>query len=116
MVGKRHLLFLEKLIDKINLKKINGSIVECGVWKGGCMMYMLHCQKNYNMNRDIYLYDTFDGMTPPINNKNGSDAKKKFNKISSGRLRDKHDKWHNENKWVYAPLELVKEKYQFNRL
>lgn len=45
---------------------IPGDLVECGVWKGGSVMAMaltlLRLQDN---TRNLYLYDTFAGMTAP---------------------------------------------------
>jgi hypothetical protein len=45
---------------------ILGTIVECGVWKGGSMAAtaktLLQMQ---DMKRDLYLFDTFEGMTEP---------------------------------------------------
>jgi O-methyltransferase len=45
---------------------IPGDIVECGVWKGGSMMAaaMTLLQLN-STERCLYLFDTFEGMTPP---------------------------------------------------
>jgi hypothetical protein len=46
--------------------QIPGSIVECGVWRGGSMMLvartLIECG---DTSRDLYLYDTFEGMPPP---------------------------------------------------
>lgn len=57
------------LIDAVNYvirNKIEGAMVECGVWKGGSTMAMaLALKKSGNESRDIYLYDTFSGMTTP---------------------------------------------------
>lgn len=45
---------------------IEGSIVECGVWKGGSMMAVLRTLSNINVDdRELYLYDTFEGMSEP---------------------------------------------------
>lgn len=45
---------------------ISGSIVECGVWKGGSSMAaILALSEAGDTERDIYLYDTFEGMPPP---------------------------------------------------
>ncbi len=45
---------------------IPGAVVECGVWKGGsCMLCALAFMHLGVPNRDIYLYDTFDGMPSP---------------------------------------------------
>ncbi len=45
---------------------IPGSVVECGVWRGGSMQA---CAKTLlsvgETERDLYLFDTYEGMTPP---------------------------------------------------
>ena len=84
--------------------KIPGSIVECGVWKGGSMMAVAKTlmQLNYH-EKDLYLFDTFEGMTEPkeidISNTNLKAAKifhkTKINESSSN--------------WCRAPLDEVQE-------
>lgn len=45
---------------------IPGAIVECGVWRGGNMVIAARTlRETGDTNRDLYLYDTFEGMTPP---------------------------------------------------
>jgi O-methyltransferase len=45
---------------------IPGAIVECGVWRGGCSMLMMRGLIDAgDTTRDVWLYDTFGGMTPP---------------------------------------------------
>lgn len=45
---------------------IDGCFVECGVWRGGSSMAAaLTLAQEGETNRDLYLYDTFEGMTPP---------------------------------------------------
>ena len=45
---------------------IAGSFVECGVWRGGSSMAVaLTLAQEGDTGRDLYLYDTFEGMTPP---------------------------------------------------
>ncbi|MFE9459458.1 TylF/MycF/NovP-related O-methyltransferase [Streptomyces californicus] len=45
---------------------IPGAVVECGVWRGGSMQA---CAKTLlslgETERDLYLFDTYEGMTPP---------------------------------------------------
>lgn len=57
------------LIDAVRYivaNKINGALVECGVWKGGSTMaMMLTLEKLMDESRDLYLYDTFSGMNAP---------------------------------------------------
>lgn len=45
---------------------ISGAFVECGVWRGGsCMNMALALLQLGRPDRDLYLFDTFEGMTPP---------------------------------------------------
>ena len=47
--------------------KIPGDFVECGVWRGGSSMLMaLTLLKCKDVSRKIFLYDTFEGMSKPI--------------------------------------------------
>ena len=46
--------------------QIEGCFVECGVWKGGSIIVMLKTlQKLGFSDREIYLFDTFEGMSKP---------------------------------------------------
>jgi len=57
------------LLESVNYvvkNEIPGSIVECGVGKGGSIMAAVKkLQSLQCSNRDIYLFDTFMGMTKP---------------------------------------------------
>ena len=45
---------------------IQGSLVECGVWRGGNMAVASRTlQLLGDTSRDLYLYDTFEGMSEP---------------------------------------------------
>lgn len=47
-------------------RNIPGAFAECGVWRGGSVLAMiLTLQELGTSDRDIYLYDTFEGMTAP---------------------------------------------------
>lgn len=56
---------LQNSVDYVLNAEIPGAIVECGVWRGGCMMLAAHRLKRRGAERDIWLYDTFAGMTEP---------------------------------------------------
>ena len=46
--------------------RIEGCFVECGVWRGGnAMIAALALTQMGDTKRDLYLFDTFQGMTPP---------------------------------------------------
>lgn len=45
---------------------VHGAIVECGVWRGGNMAVAARTLLNLgDTERDLFLYDTFNGMTTP---------------------------------------------------
>jgi O-methyltransferase len=46
--------------------RLPGTIVECGVWRGGSMQAAaLTLLESGDTGRELHLYDTFEGMTPP---------------------------------------------------
>lgn len=53
-------------IEYLERCHIAGDIVECGVWKGGSMMAAaLAVDRVGGVDRDLWLYDTFMGLTQP---------------------------------------------------
>ena len=47
-------------------RNIPGALVECGVWKGGSVLAMIRVLQCEGVDdRDVYLFDTFEGMTRP---------------------------------------------------
>lgn len=47
-------------------REIPGGFAECGVWRGGSVLAMVRQLQALGCDdRDVYLYDTFDGMTAP---------------------------------------------------
>jgi O-methyltransferase len=60
---------VRSLIDSVEYivrNRVPGSIVECGVWRGGSIMASARALLELgDTERDFYLYDTFTGMTHP---------------------------------------------------
>ena len=66
MTSKDRTLSLTEAISYISKARIPGAIVECGVWRGGSMMTCaLTLMHQGNTERELYLFDTFSGMTLP---------------------------------------------------
>lgn len=63
MTSPERIVSLIRAIDYVEANAIEGSIVECGVWKGGSVMAALLALKQHY--RTVYLYDTFEGMSEP---------------------------------------------------
>ena len=77
MTSKERMYALFEAVKYIETHKIEGDIVECGVWKGGSSM-VAALSLSKNSNRKLYLYDTYEGMNEPTEaDKNviGEDAK-----------------------------------------
>jgi O-methyltransferase len=56
-------------VDHVVRHGVPGDIVECGVWRGGSMMLVaLALMARGDTSRDLYLYDTFEGMNEPTAN------------------------------------------------
>jgi O-methyltransferase len=64
MTSRAKMEKLHQAVLNINQNNIEGSFVECGVFKGGSVMNMALTQLNFKRTVHIYLYDTFEGMTP----------------------------------------------------
>ncbi|MFG5406983.1 TylF/MycF/NovP-related O-methyltransferase [Piscinibacter sakaiensis] len=57
---------LLQAVDHVLRAGIPGDIVECGVWRGGSMMAVaLALQARGDTARELFLYDTFEGMNAP---------------------------------------------------
>lgn len=82
---------------------IGGDFVECGVWKGGSVMVMaMTLLEMGETGRDIYLYDTFAGMSSPTDadvSYKGTPARDKY---ASTLITDEL------SEWCLSPLEEVR--------
>ncbi len=68
MTGVDRMYALYKAIEYIDRTKIPGDIVECGVWRGGSCMLCAHAlRKLGDIDRRMFLYDTYEGMAEPTN-------------------------------------------------
>lgn len=66
MTSYERIWALIRAIEYISRQPIKGDIVECGVWRGGSMMAAaLKLRELQDSNRTLWLYDTYEGMTPP---------------------------------------------------
>jgi O-methyltransferase len=66
MTSPERLYALVQAVRYISRAGVPGDVVECGVWRGGSMMAaaltFLECG---DQSRDLHLFDTYEGMTPP---------------------------------------------------
>lgn len=85
----------------VEAREIPGSIVECGVWRGGNLVLAGLVRKEVSSRREIFAFDTFAGMTAPTEHDHKAVAEvntvAKFEQLE----RDGH------NEWCYASIEDV---------
>jgi O-methyltransferase len=66
MTTPRRIAALCDGVEHVARAGVPGAVVECGVWKGGSMMAAaLTLMRLGATDRDLYLFDTFQGMPPP---------------------------------------------------
>lgn len=98
----------ERLISLINAvrfvvrNRIDGDFVECGVWKGGSTMAAaLALIDEGDAGRELYLYDTFEGMSEP------TDADRNHDGVPAASILENTPM--GEGFWCRSPLDEVKE-------
>lgn len=66
MTGPERLHALIQAVRYVVAAGVPGDVVECGVWRGGSMMAVAETLRRYGSpTRQLWLYDTFEGMTAP---------------------------------------------------
>jgi O-methyltransferase len=98
MTSRERVYALLRAVEYVVRSSIPGAFVESGVWKGGSMMAAALTLLQLDVrDRELYLFDTFEGMPEP------------------GPLDVKHDgapaaeRYRAETAWASAPLEGVRE-------
>lgn len=104
MTSQVRMVSLLRAIDYIVQNRIEGDIVECGVWKGGSMMLVAKRLMQLNdSTRNLYLFDTYEGMSSP----GDKDVSLLDNKHANSLL-EKTDRLAGNNVWCYSSLDEVK--------
>ncbi len=105
MTSIERMYALYKATEYVVRNRIAGDFVECGVWKGGSAMLIaatLHQLKYYDKN--IYLYDTFEGTSEPTE-KDRNHAGIEASKLLAEAAHNKKSC----NIWAYSTLDEVKQ-------
>ncbi|KUG27283.1 putative o-methyltransferase [hydrocarbon metagenome] len=103
MTSGERMVGLIRAVEYLARYGIPGSFVECGVWKGGSTMAAALALRLYEgTTRDMYLFDTFCGMTEPTDSDvalDGAPAAEEYRR---------HQTPDGGNTWCQAGLEEVK--------
>ena len=105
MTSKERVVSLIRSVEYIIQNNIEGDFVECGVWKGGSSMAIIKTLQHLGeKSRNIYLYDTYEGM-PEADDK----VDLSYNDVlANSLLKNEEDNKDKSVVWAYSTLEEVK--------
>ena len=93
---------LVRAVEYVSARSIPGAFVECGVWRGGSIMAVALTLLRLGVtDRDLYLFDTFTGMTAPTE----EDVRLSGERAADLLAEESPD----ADIWAIAPLDQVKE-------
>ncbi len=89
MTSPERLFGLIEGVRHVVRHKVEGAFVECGVYKGGSMMAVALTLMDLGVtDRDLYLYDTFEGMPAPTGEDvdlHGTPASEQYDRLTAHR-------------------------------
>jgi len=101
MTSVERMAALIQAVTYVTQNGIAGDIAECGVWRGGSMMTVaLTLLAHGDRSRSLYLFDTFEGMSPPTGDDKSLDG-------VSADMQLKRDP-QGTGVWCYASLDDVR--------
>jgi O-methyltransferase len=104
MTSPERIFSLIEAVRYIEKNNIPGAIVECGVWKGGSMMAVAESLLLMgDASRDLYLYDTFEGMPAP------GEKDKTWSGEPADNLLNRDTDKENNLVWAYSTIGTVRE-------
>lgn len=75
MIGLKRLDNLELCISQIIKDRIEGDLIETGVWRGGATIFMKALLKVYgDQSKNVWVADSFEGLPKPDKGKYAADA------------------------------------------
>lgn len=110
MTSPERIYSLLEAVRYIETNEVPGAIVECGVWKGGSMMAVAEMLSRLDRpSRELYLYDTFEGMSEP------EEVDKDHSGQLASELLEKDADKEKNMVWAYSTLETVQQGMQTTR-
>ncbi|MBD2327826.1 TylF/MycF/NovP-related O-methyltransferase [Alkalinema sp. FACHB-956] len=104
MTSVERIFALMQAVEYVVRADIPGAVVECGVWQGGSMMAVAQTLQRWgDTDRDLYLFDTYEGMPQPTEadvDYSGNPAAAEFEAMK--KTADSSD-------WCYASIEQVRQ-------
>jgi hypothetical protein len=103
MTSPEAIVTLAAAVRHVVDQKVPGAFVECGVWRGGSMMAVARTLMDLGEDgRDLVLFDTFEGMTPPTRHDVSREG------VSAQELLRRENRSADSLLWAIASLESVR--------
>jgi len=109
MVSEQRIFNTFLALNYVKKYKIQGDFVETGVWKGGNPMLAQMFFKKNKIKKNVFLFDTFSGMTKPLSIDSRPNKEKAI-------VRYKQLLVNNKSTWVNISLEQVKKNFKKNKI
>ena len=90
--------------------EIDGDFVECGVWRGGNSIIAAEIFKRYGLDKKVFLFDTFKGMTAPTEDDRSIEDDQPAWREFMRQQKETH------NSWCYASLGEVQNNFRKRNL
>ncbi|OUC14486.1 MAG: macrocin O-methyltransferase [Alkalinema sp. CACIAM 70d] len=104
MTSVERIFALIQAVEYVVRAGIPGDMVECGVWQGGSMMAVAQTlQRLGDTDRDLYLFDTYEGMPQP------TEADVDYSGNSAAAEFEAMKKTADSSDWCYASIEQVQQ-------
>lgn len=109
LTSPERIFSLCQAVRHLTITDVDGAFVECGVWKGGSMMAAcLELLALGDCSRDLFLFDTYEGMTVPDDSIDiDVSGTKASSFLGNGRPKD-HAIWEDDRGCAVAPLDVVR--------
>jgi O-methyltransferase len=107
MTGADKLYALIQAVRYVTRHQIPGDVVECGVWRGGSMQAAARTLLSAgDTSRDLYLFDTFEGMPPPSERDIRRSDERSAEELMAEQVRER------SLVWAVASLEDVRDGFE----
>jgi hypothetical protein len=104
MTSPERMVSLIRAVEYLAANGIAGDMVECGVWRGGSMMIVAKVLSTLGVtDRNLYLYDTYEGMSEPREHVDVS-----YEGDLAKTMLEVREKTEQDYIWCYSPIEEVK--------
>lgn len=98
MIGRKRLNNIQICVEAVIENKVEGDLIETGVWRGGAVIFMKAILKEYGEQRRVFVADSFSGIPAPNKEKYPLDSTSMLHihealKVSAEQVRENFRKY-----------------------